>query len=90
MQFKNIVSVLALAMTAAALPAAESIDPRTNPVQDCSNNDQRPVCCGKTLLGVLECSVSILGSVCKGTSYCCTTNAAPVSPDHFADHMRAS
>ncbi|KAK3898430.1 hypothetical protein C8A05DRAFT_37973 [Staphylotrichum tortipilum] len=78
MQFTNIISVLALAMTAAALPAAENIDllaPRTNdPAPACTNNDQRPVCCNG-LYGILSCSVNILGSPCEGSSYCCSTSA---------------
>jgi len=82
MQFTSIISVLALAMTAAALPAAENIDllaPRTNnPAPACTNNDQRPVCC-TGLFGILGCAVNILGGPCQGSSYCCSTTAAPVS-----------
>ncbi|KAK4035103.1 hypothetical protein C8A01DRAFT_38438 [Parachaetomium inaequale] len=81
MQFSNLFTVLALAMTASALPAAETVGklaPRTDhPVPSCSNN-QQPVCCGGLLFDLLGiCSVSILGGTCSGSSTCCTTNAAP-------------
>jgi len=82
MQFSNIFTVLALAMTAAALPAAENVDllARTNPIPNppsTCNNNQQNVCCN-SLLGILGCAVNILGGPCTGSSYCCNTNAPVV------------
>lgn len=81
MQFSQLFTALAVAMTAAALPAGENVDklaPRTEkPVPSCTNN-QQPVCCNG-LLGNILCSVSILGGTCEGSTYCCSTNEAPVS-----------
>ena len=82
MQLTNLATLLALAMTATALPAAENVDllvPRTNnPQPTCQNGNQQPVCCNG-LLGLLGCAVNVLGGACSGSSYCCSTTAAPVS-----------
>lgn len=83
MQFSNVFTVLALAMTAAALPAVENVDvvARTNsnpnPPSTCNNN-QKNVCCN-SVLGILGCAVNVLGGSCTGSSYCCTTDAPVVS-----------
>ncbi|KAL2118813.1 hypothetical protein VTJ04DRAFT_5772 [Mycothermus thermophilus] len=87
MQFRNVVTVLALAMTATAMPAAHSIAEAEGMVLDhsqrsdttitCSSNSQ-PVCC----INKAQC-FSLLGNVlalllgqgvCKGGSYCCESN----------------
>lgn len=82
MQLSNIITALALAMTATALPAAENVNllaERTNnPQPTCQNGNQQPVCCNG-LLGLLGCAVNVLGGTCSGSSYCCSTTAAPVS-----------
>jgi hypothetical protein len=79
MQFSQIFTAMALAMTATALPAGENVDmlaPRTGP--SCNNN-QHTVCCNSVLpiLGNILCSVGILGSSCGGGTYCCSADAAP-------------
>lgn len=82
MQLSNIITALAFAMTATALPAAENVNllaERTNnPQPTCQNGNQQPVCCNG-LLGLLGCAVNVLGGTCSGSSYCCSTTAAPVS-----------
>ena len=83
MQLSQLFTTLALAMTASALPAGENVDklaPRTEqPVPSCTNN-QQPVCCNSILpvLGNILCAVSVLGGTCEGSTYCCSTTAAPV------------
>jgi hypothetical protein len=80
MQFSNIATVLALAMTASALPAAESVDKLTARTEPSCSNNQQLVCCNG-LLGLLGlCNIAVLGTSCEGgSSYCCSTNGAPVS-----------
>ncbi|KAK4101161.1 hypothetical protein N658DRAFT_496453 [Parathielavia hyrcaniae] len=77
MQFSNIFTVLALAMTATALPAADVAarhDSKT------CNNEQKSVCCNGGLLGGIGCTVGVLsiltGDTCQGSAYCCETQAA--------------
>ncbi|KAK4235376.1 hypothetical protein C8A03DRAFT_17878 [Achaetomium macrosporum] len=70
MQFTSIFSILAVAMTAAALPSA-GVAPRTGDVGSC-NSQTSNVCCD----GVLGCVVTVLGKNCEGSSYCCETTAA--------------
>jgi hypothetical protein len=75
MQLSNLFTILAVAMTATALPAAdksEAVAPRTD--SHCNNN-QKFVCCN----GILGCAVSILGLGCGGQSYCCETTSGVVS-----------
>ena len=92
MQFSNLVTALALAITATALPAGENADtlaPRTEkPVPSCTNN-QQPVCCDSIIpiLGDILCSISILGGTCEGSTYCCSTTASPVSLFPFCYEM---
>lgn len=78
MQFSNIFPVLALAMTAAALPAAENIDARGGGGGQCSGSHPKQLCvkdCNGGLLGIL-CNIS-LGGDC--TFKCCTNDAPQVS-----------
>ncbi|KAK4155996.1 hypothetical protein C8A00DRAFT_31159 [Chaetomidium leptoderma] len=80
MHFSNIFTISALAMTAAALPTAETVDllaPRTGGGTEtsCSNTGQKTVCCD-SLLAIL-CTVSVLGGTCQSSSFCCSTDAAP-------------
>ncbi|KAJ4291253.1 hypothetical protein N0V88_006254 [Collariella sp. IMI 366227] len=74
MQFKTLITALAVAMTASAMPAgsADAVEARTEP--SVCNNNQKSVCCNG-LLGLLGCTVGILGGNCNGEAYCCQTNA---------------
>ncbi|KAK3305926.1 uncharacterized protein B0T15DRAFT_502952 [Chaetomium strumarium] len=79
MQFSNLFTVLALAMTATALPAAENVDvlaerTDTPPPAKC-NSSSTNVCCQGGILGNILCAVSILGGSCTGQAYCCQTDA---------------
>jgi hypothetical protein len=83
MQFTSLFTILAVAMTASALPA-EQVAPRAaNQVASC-NNVQSQVCCD----GVVGCTLNVLGTTCDGGSYCCDSDAVQVSsalppPTHF-------
>ncbi|GAB1318033.1 hypothetical protein MFIFM68171_08243 [Madurella fahalii] len=73
MQLSNLVTVLAVAMTATALPSAGVVAPRTgHPVTEteCINNNHKPVCCAG-LLGSLLCLINLLGDNCSANQYCC-------------------
>jgi hypothetical protein len=75
MQFSNIFTLLAVAMTATALPAADNsnaVAPRTG---GSCHTHQKQVCCN----GILTCLVTILGASCSGKTYCCETSSGPVS-----------
>ncbi|KAL2016250.1 hypothetical protein VTK56DRAFT_4026 [Thermocarpiscus australiensis] len=78
MQLPSLFTVLAFAMTAAALPCSpdDAAPPRTDQheVEACDNNNQ-PVCCNGGLLGILDCALAIVGGSCDGQSYCCSSNA---------------
>jgi len=77
MQFSNLFTVLALAMTATALPAAENVDvlvERTDIPSNC-NAASTNVCCQGGVLGGLLCAVSVIGGSCNGQAYCCNTDA---------------
>lgn len=90
MRITSLVTIVAAALTATALPAPAAMDilaPRhggggggddKKPVPGCSN-DNKPVCCQAGLLGLLECTVALLGGICEGSAYCCKTDAAAVS-----------
>ncbi|AEO68359.1 9ef70d6f-cade-4268-ac66-eeb11ad2aab3 [Thermothielavioides terrestris] len=83
MQLTNLLPALAtLAMTAAALPTADNakanaVTARTDGGSGSGSsgcdNHQQAVCCN----GILGCLVSLLGSNCAGSTYCCSTNDAP-------------
>ncbi|KAK3360908.1 hypothetical protein B0T24DRAFT_643038 [Lasiosphaeria ovina] len=89
MQLTNVITaIVALAMTATALPAAEPVvAARTG--SSCNANYQ-PVCCNQHGGLGLQCTVlSVLlggllgGNNCDGGNvYCCPTNAAPVRSTH--------
>ncbi|KAK4131284.1 hypothetical protein BT67DRAFT_160468 [Trichocladium antarcticum] len=93
MQLSNLFTILALAMTATALPAAEgAVEARTgggggdgggNDQSSCNNNQQNVCCVNGGLLGGLlnlSCTVSLLTGTgnCNGGTYCCETNTALV------------
>ncbi|KAK4120604.1 hypothetical protein N657DRAFT_648762 [Parathielavia appendiculata] len=73
MQFSNIFTVLALAMTATALPAAD-VAARTD--SGSCNNNQKAICCNGGLIGGILCSVQILaiGDICSGETFCCSND----------------
>ncbi|KAK0634543.1 hypothetical protein B0T17DRAFT_513601 [Bombardia bombarda] len=79
MQITNIFTILAVAMTAAAAPAemvARTGGGGSTTPGTCSTNEQ-PVCCNSIGLDLLLCAVNVLGGSCSGTTFCCSTNAAP-------------
>ncbi|KXX76974.1 hypothetical protein MMYC01_207149 [Madurella mycetomatis] len=81
MQLSNLVTALAVAATARALPSAGAITPRTGePVTyaECINNNQKPLCCSG-LIGSLLCIINLLGDSCSADQFCCT-----VEGDHGA------
>lgn len=73
-----IVSILSMAMAVSAVPT--SIAPTNNVnVNQCSGGNNKQVCCNNGLLGLLTCSVQVLGGACDGSVTCCNTQAAEVS-----------
>lgn len=73
-----IVSILSMAMAVSAVPT--SIAPTNNGnVNQCSGGNNKQVCCNNGLLGLLTCSVQVLGGACDGSVTCCNTQAAEVS-----------
>ncbi|KAH8642446.1 hypothetical protein IG631_05388 [Alternaria alternata] len=70
-----IVSILSMAMAVSAVPT--SIAPTNNGnVNQCSGGNNKQVCCNNGLLGLLTCSVQVLGGACDGSVTCCNTQAA--------------
>jgi hypothetical protein len=88
MQFRNVVTALALAMTATAMPAAHSVVEAEGMVPDlaqrsdtsitCSSNNQ-PVCClnNTQCFSLLSNVLALLlnQGICEGGSYCCDSNS---------------
>jgi hypothetical protein len=73
-----IVSILSMAMAVSAVPT--SLSPTNNGnVNQCSGGNNKQVCCNNGLLGLLTCSVQVLGGACDGSVTCCNTQAAEVS-----------
>ncbi|KAH6851058.1 hypothetical protein B0I37DRAFT_429511 [Chaetomium sp. MPI-CAGE-AT-0009] len=68
MQFTSLFTILAVAMTASALPA--EVAPRLGGITSCSAQSAN-VCCN----GLASCLVTALGKNCDGSSYCCETTA---------------
>ncbi|KAL2257585.1 hypothetical protein VTK26DRAFT_9451 [Humicola hyalothermophila] len=66
MQFKNVLALFTVAMTASAFPAS-------NTTNSCNNNN-KPVCCPGLLGGIL-CAVGLVNAQCNGKSFCCKTEA---------------
>ena len=64
MQFTSLFTILAVAMTASALPS--EVAPRANQIGSCNSQTQN-ACCD----GLAGCLVVIAGSACKGEAYCC-------------------
>ncbi|KAH6640639.1 hypothetical protein F5144DRAFT_590072 [Chaetomium tenue] len=68
MQFTSLFTILAVAMTASALPS--EVAPRLGGITSCSSQSAN-VCCN----GLASCLVTVVGKNCDGSSYCCETNA---------------
>ncbi|KAK0670025.1 hypothetical protein QBC41DRAFT_336342 [Cercophora samala] len=91
MQFSSIITILTVAMTAAALPAADVANnnvvvARTGgggggtPIVACSQQNEKPLCCNTTgILNVLSCVIGAIGGTCSGTVKCCNVPSAPGS-----------
>jgi hypothetical protein len=83
MQFSNLFTILALAMTATALPAAEEADnilaPRTgggaNQCSATNSGNRKTVCCN----GFLNCVVAINTCNSDQSVWCCKNAGTPVS-----------
>lgn len=73
-----IVSILSMAMAVSAVPTSLSPTNNVN-VNQCSGGNNKQVCCNNGLLGLLTCSVQVLGGACDGSVTCCNTQAAEVS-----------
>jgi hypothetical protein len=69
MQFTSLFTILAVAMTASALPS--EVAPRLGGITSCSSQSAN-VCCNGL---AADCLVTLLGKNCDGSSYCCETNA---------------
>ncbi|KAK4204770.1 putative hydrophobin precursor [Triangularia verruculosa] len=86
MQFSSLITILTVAMTAAALPAADVANnnvvvARTGggggtPVNECSVTNEKPVCCTGGLLGLIDlsCLVAAVGGICSGNVKCCNVD----------------
>jgi hypothetical protein len=72
MQFTSLFTILAVAMTASALPS--EVAPRFGDITSCSSQSAN-VCCD----GLASCLITALGKNCEGSSYCCETGAQQVS-----------
>ncbi|VBB77193.1 Putative hydrophobin precursor [Podospora comata] len=89
MQFSSLITILTVAMTAAALPAADVANnnvvvARTGgsgtPVNECSVNNEKPFCCNPApILGIpigfLSCVLGVIGGTCSGVVKCCNVDA---------------
>lgn len=71
MQFTSLFTMLAVAMTASALPSEAA--PRGNNVGSCNSIAQN-TCCN----GLLDCLITVVGETCKGEAYCCDTSGKTV------------
>jgi hypothetical protein len=71
MQFTSVFTLLAVAMTASALPSEVA---RGNNIASCNAASQN-VCCN----GLLNCVVQVAGKTCNTEAYCCETTAPQVS-----------
>ncbi len=76
MQFSSVFTILAVAMTASAIPSGGKGGGGSTEINACSSKTAN-VCCGSTVLG---CLITLIGKECAGESYCCDTNAPEVSP----------
>ncbi|AEO71287.1 uncharacterized protein THITE_2123482 [Thermothielavioides terrestris NRRL 8126] len=74
MQFTSIFTVLAVAMTAAALPSAGTVAPRVAD-NNYYSSETANTCC----TGVANCVLQLVGETCSGSAYCCETDAPQVS-----------
>ncbi|KAK0741802.1 hypothetical protein B0T21DRAFT_381582 [Apiosordaria backusii] len=90
MQFSNLITILTVAMTAAALPAADiantnALVVRTGggggtPINECSQQNEKPLCCNTTgILNILSCVIGVVGGTCSGVVKCCNVPSAPGS-----------
>ncbi|KAL1794496.1 hypothetical protein ACET3X_007917 [Alternaria dauci] len=78
MKQSTILSILSMAIAASALPQ-NSIAKTTNTgnINQCSGGNNKQVCCNNDgLLGLVTCSVQVLGGACSGDVKCCNTQAA--------------
>lgn len=73
MQYSTIFTVLAAAMTAAAMPSAP-VDARTADTFICPATSSQ-VCCN----GVADCLVNVLAKNCENQAYCCESSPVQVS-----------
>ncbi|KAK3904908.1 hypothetical protein C8A05DRAFT_13260 [Staphylotrichum tortipilum] len=68
MQFSSLFTLLAVAMTASAVPSGHGGG--SAEINACSSKTAN-VCCG----GLLGCVITLVGKECEGSSYCCDTTA---------------
>ena len=71
MQFTSLFTILAVAMTASALPS--EVAARANQIASCNSVAQN-TCCN----GLLDCLITVVGETCKGEAYCCDTSGKTV------------
>lgn len=79
MQFTSIFTLLAVAMTAAALPSGDMVAARGGgggETNICSSQTANVCCNGLALNCVLT---GVLGQTCQGSSYCCANTTPQVS-----------
>ncbi|KAK4171134.1 hypothetical protein QBC36DRAFT_316078 [Triangularia setosa] len=89
MQFSSLITILTVAMTAAALPAADVANnnvvvARTGgggsgtPINECSQQNEKPLCCNTTgILNILSCVIGAVGGTCSGAVKCCNVEGSP-------------
>ncbi|KAI1442467.1 hypothetical protein ABKA04_003097 [Annulohypoxylon sp. FPYF3050] len=76
MQFSTFTTFVTLATVALAAPA--DLEARTGG-GSCTNDQPYEYCCSG-LLGVLSCTLNILGNSCGGTAYCCDSSVSGTIP----------